>query len=330
MTVNLRTRIIGTGSYLSGELLTNSDLERMVDTSDEWIVERTGIRTRHITPKGFATSDMGAAALKNALEAAGLEPNDLDMIICATVTPDHPMPATATTVQTKIGAVNHCAAFDISAACAGFLYGLNIADGIIRQGSAKNIGVIGAEALTRMVDFEDRTTCVLFGDGAGAVVVTGDTGQKGILSSHLFSDGTLTNALIVPAGGSKIPTAKETVADRQHYIKMNGREVFKYAVRYLSEASILAMERNGLKPEDISWVVPHQANLRILDGVAKRIGIPAEKFVLNLDRIGNTSSASIPIALDEAVREGTVKTDDLLLMIALGGGVSWGSAIIRW
>ena len=330
MSLNLRTRIIGTGSYLSGELLTNHDLEKMVDTSDEWIVERTGIRERHVTPKGLATSDMGAAALRNAMEMAGLGPNDLDMIICGTVTPDRPLPATATLIQNKIGASNNCAAFDISAACAGFLFSLNIADSFIRQGFARHIGVIGAEALTRMVDFEDRTTCVLFGDGAGAVVVTGDDSGRGVLSSHLFSDGTLADALVVHAGGSAEPATAETVAAKRHFIRMNGREVFKSAVRCLSDASMKAIEHNGLTPDDISWVVPHQANLRILDGVAKRIGIPTEKFILNLARVGNTSSASIPIALDEAVRADTVKENDIILMCALGGGISWGSAILRW
>jgi 3-oxoacyl-[acyl-carrier-protein] synthase-3 len=330
MTTSLRTRIIGTGHFLSEEILTNFDLEKMVDTSDEWIVERTGIRERRIAPKGIATSDMGTAALKNAMEMAGIGPNDLDMIICGTVTPDHPLPATATLIQTKIGATNHCAAFDISAACAGFLFALNIADSFIRQGFAKYIGVIGSEVLTRMVDFEDRTTCVLFGDGAGAVVVTGDTTGKGVLSSHLFTDGTLSTALKIEAGGSVMPTSQETVSNRKHYIQMNGREVFKCAVRYLSDASLKALEYNKLTPDDISLVVPHQANLRILDGVAKRIGLPIDKFVLNLERVGNTSSASIPIALDEAVRAGRVKDNSLLLMIALGGGVSWGSAIVRW
>ncbi len=330
MTTNLRTRIIGTGCYLPEQLLTNQDLEKMVDTSNEWIIERTGIRERHIAPKDIATSDMGTAALKNAVDMAGITANDLDMIICATVTPDYPMPATAPAIQTKIGATNHCAAFDISAACAGFLYSLNIADSFIRQGFAKYIGVIGAEALTRMVDFEDRTTCVLFGDGAGAVVVTGDTSGRGVLSSHLFSDGSLQNILVIPAGGSITPATTETVDARRHFIQMNGREVFKFAVRYLSDASAKALEQNGLTGEDINWVVPHQANLRILDGVAKSIGIAPEKFILNLERVGNTSSASIPIALDEAVRAGTINENDLLLMIALGGGISWGSAIVKW
>ena len=328
---DLRTRIIGTGCHIAKDVLTNFDLEKMVDTSDEWIVERTGIRERRVAPKGIQTSDMGADALKKALDMSGLKPNDLDMIICGTVTPDRMMPAAATYIQTKVGATNNCAAFDLSAACAGFLFGLAIADGFIRCGQAKNIGVIGSEILTRVMNFEDRTTCVLFGDGAGAVVVTGDRSGRGLLSSHLFTDGTFADALPIPAGGSVAPACAETVADpAQHAIEMDGRAVFKCAVRYLVDASKKAMDANHVSPKDVSVVVPHQANMRILDSVAQRIGIPLDKFVLNLERVGNTSSASIPIALDEAIREGKVNDNDIVLMIALGGGISWGSALIKW
>jgi 3-oxoacyl-[acyl-carrier-protein] synthase-3 len=330
MTTELRTRIIGTGSYLPDDVMTNHDFERIVDTSDEWIVERTGIRERRIAPKGIQTSDMGAEALKNALDMAGLTPNDLDMIICGTVTPDKPMPAAAVYIQNKIGANNHCMAFDLSAACAGFLFGLAIADSFIKAGNAKTIGVIGAETLTRFMDFQDRTTCVLFGDGAGAVVVRGDTSKSGILSAHLSSNGQMADALHIPSGGSLYPPTEETVANREHFIRMNGREVFKYAVRYLAEASLKAMETNRVKAEDIDVLVPHQANLRILDAVSKRTGITMDKHILNLDRVGNTSSASIPIAFDEAVRDNRIKDNDLVLMIALGGGLSWGSTLIRW
>ncbi len=330
MTDQLRTRIVGTGRYLSEKVLTNQYFEQIVDTSDEWIIERTGIRERRIAEPGISSSDMGAEALKNALDMAGLKPSDLDMIICGTVTPDKPMPATAVYIQNKVGASNHCAAFDISAACAGFLFGLNIADSFIKSGNAKTIGVIGAETLTRVIDFEDRTTCVLFGDGAGAAVVTGDPSDRGILSAHLSSNGQLADALHIPSGGSASPASRETVENREHFIRMNGREVFKYAVRYLSDASIKAMAACGLKPEDIAVVVPHQANLRILDSVGKRIGIPMDKFVLNLERVGNTSSASIPIALDEVIRDNKINENDIILMIALGGGLSWGSTLIRW
>jgi 3-oxoacyl-[acyl-carrier-protein] synthase-3 len=331
MTTDLRTRIIGTGCHIAEDVLTNLDFEKMVDTSDEWIVERTGIRERRFAPKGIQTSDMGADALKKALDMAGLNPNDLDMIVCGTVTPDRLMPAAATYIQTKVGATNRCPAFDLSAACAGFLFGLSIADSYIRSGQAKTIGVIGAETLSRAMNLQDRTTCVLFGDGAGAVVVTGDRSGRGLLSSHMYTDGSLADILKIPAGGSLRPASAETVADpAQHAIEMDGRAVFKCAVRYLVGASKKALEANEISADDIDLVVPHQANMRILDSVAQRIGIPIEKFVLNLDRMGNTSSASIPIALDEALREGKVKDDHLLLMIALGGGISWGSALIKW
>jgi 3-oxoacyl-[acyl-carrier-protein] synthase III len=279
---------------------------------------------------GVFTSDMAAAALRGALEMAGKVANDLDMIICGTVTPDRPLPANAAYVQHKIGATNHCASFDLAAACAGFIYGLSIADSFIRTGKAKTVGVIGAELLSRVLDYQDRNTCVLFGDGAGAVVVTAEQGEAGVLSTHLFTDGSLTESLIIPAGGSRLPASAETVAARKHYVSMEGKEVFKYAVRYLSQAAEIALTHNGMKPEDIDLVVAHQANIRILDGVSKRVKVPLDKFVLNIERYGNTSSASIPIALDEAVRAGRVAPGDTLLMVALGGGISWGSAVVKW
>ncbi|MDJ0761940.1 MAG: beta-ketoacyl-ACP synthase III [Myxococcota bacterium] len=330
MNRELHTRIVGVGSYIAEGVLTNKDLENMVETSDEWIIERTGIRERRIAPKQVVTSDMAAHALKQALAAAGLGPNDLDMIICATVTPDKPLPATAAFVQQKIGATSHCASFDIAAACAGFLYGLSIADCHIRLKKAKYIGVIGVELLSRILDFKDRNTCVLFGDGAGAAVVTGDETGRGILSTHLFTDGSLTGILHVPAGGSANPASEHTVADRLHYVHMGGQEVFRYAVRYLSEAAQTALKANQIPPEQVDWVVAHQANIRILNTVSHRVGIPMEKFVLNIERLGNTSSASIPLALNEAIQDGRVKDNELILMTALGGGISWGSALLRW
>ncbi len=330
MSVQLRTRIIGTGSYCAEGVLTNFDLEKMVDTSDDWIIERTGIRERRVAAKGVATSDMAAAALTQALEMAGKSANDLDMIICGTVTPDQPLPATAAYVQKKIGATNHCASFDLAAACAGFIYGLSIADSFIRTGKARTVGVIGVELLSRVLDYQDRNTCVLFGDGAGAVVVTGEEGEAGVLSTHVFTDGALTELLVIPAGGSRLPTSAETVAARKHYVSMEGKEVFRFAVRYLSQAAELALTHNGFRAEDIDVVVAHQANMRILDAVSKRVKIPLDRFVLNIERYGNTSSASIPIALDEAVRAGRVKRGDTMLMVALGGGISWGSALVKW
>jgi 3-oxoacyl-[acyl-carrier-protein] synthase-3 len=252
------------------------------------------------------------------------------MIICGTVTPDRFLPATAAYVQKKIGATNHCASFDLSAACAGFIYGLSVADAYIRSGKVRTVAVIGTELLTRFMNWEDRNTCILFGDGAGAVVVTADSSDRGILSTHQYTDSALTELLLIPAGGSLHPPDQDTVARKQHCIQMEGREVFRYAVRYLSGAAQTALETNGKTPEDVNLVVAHQANLRILEAVSQRVKIPMEKFVLNLEHYGNTSSASIPIALDEANRDGRINTGDHLLMIALGGGISWGSALIKW
>lgn len=330
MMTELRSRIIGTGSYISDRVLTNDDLAKMVDTNDVWITERTGIKERRIAPDGINTSDMGVVALKQAIEMAGLGPNDLGMIICGTVTPDYPMPATAPIIQARLGMTNHCPAFDVSAACAGFLFALTVADSLIKQGTARYIGVVGSEALTRFVDFEDRGTCILFGDGAGAVVLAGDPEGRGILSSHLFSNGELADVLKIPAGGSAAQIDEVALRNHQQFIKMNGREVYKYAVRYLADASKKAFEAHGLNAEDIDWVVPHQANMRILEAVSKRINLPLEKFALNIERLGNTSSASVPIALDEAVRDGRILAGQHVLMIALGAGVSWGSALIKW
>jgi 3-oxoacyl-[acyl-carrier-protein] synthase-3 len=331
MAMETHSRIIGTGSYTAPGVLTNSDLEKMVDTSDEWIVERTGIRERRVAPPEISSSDMAAHSLRQALEMAGKRPDDLDMIICGTVTPDRQLPATAAYVQRKVGSNSHCASFDLAAACAGFLYGLSIADSFIRLGRVRTVGVIGVELLSRVLDFSDRNTCVLFGDGAGAVVVTAEQGAAGgLLSSHLFTDGSLTELLTIPAGGSQKPTSAETVAQRLHTVRMEGREVYRYAVKYLSEAALCALSANGVGPGDVDVVVAHQANMRILEAVSRRVAIPIEKFVLNIERYGNTSSASIPIALDEGVRSGRIKRDDTMLMIALGGGISWGSALLRW
>ena len=326
-----RSRILGTGHYVPARVLSNHDLERMVDTSDAWIIERTGIRERRVAAEGEASSDMAAAAARQALDAAGIQATDLDLIIVATVTPDRPLPATAVFVQHKIGARNDCPAFDIAAACAGFIYGLSIADRFVAAGAARHVLVIGVELLTRVLNWKDRTTCVLFGDGAGAAVVSasGDTG-RGILSTHLYADGSQANALHIPAGGSAIPASRVSVDEGLHYVHMAGQDVFKYAVRALSSASMTALEANGFTREDVQWVVPHQANMRILDAVSKRVGIGLDRFVLNLAKYGNTSSASIPIALDEARRAGTIRDGDHVLMCALGGGLAWGSALIRF
>jgi 3-oxoacyl-[acyl-carrier-protein] synthase-3 len=325
------SRILGTGHYLPRQVLTNSDLERMVETSDKWIVERTGIRARHVAADGEASSDMAAAAALQAIEAARLKPTDIDLILVATITPDVPMPATAMFVQQKIGARPNTPGLDLAAACAGFIYGLSMADAYVRAGSAKYVLVVGVELLSRVLDWSDRTTCVLFGDGAGAVVVgpAGGSGA-GVLSTHLYADGSLSEVLCIPAGGSRKPTSQQTVRDRLHYVHMVGKDVFKFAVRSLVDASLTAVRANGLDPTDIDWVVPHQANIRIIDGVAKRCGIPEERFYINIERVGNTSSASIPIALDEAVRKGLIREGHRLLFCALGGGIAWGSAVVRW
>ena len=325
----IRARILGTGKAVPSRVVTNDDLARIVDTSDQWIVERTGIRERRILEEGRTTSDLATEAATNALAAAGIAAGELDAIIVSTVTPDSPLPACAVHVQRKLGAT--CPAFDIAAACAGFLYGLGIAEGFIATAAYRRVLVIGVEVLSRwMLDWSDRNTCVLFGDGAGAVVLGPADGDRGILSVHLFSDGSQAGVLHVPAGGVELPTSQATVEARQHFVKMNGKGVFAHAVRNMSRAAQVALEANQLSADDIDWFVAHQANLRIVEGVAEKLRLPLARFYLNLQRYGNTSSASIPIALDEAVRDGSIKRGQLLLMGALGAGLSWGSAIVRW
>jgi 3-oxoacyl-[acyl-carrier-protein] synthase-3 len=325
-----KSRIVGTGHYVPTRVLTNHDLEKMVDTSDAWIVERTGIRERHIAAEGEASSDMAAEAAKRALVQAELSASDLDLIIVATVTPDMQLPSTAVFVQQKIGARNDCPAFDMAAACAGFIYGLSVADRFIASGAAKHVLVVGVELLSRVIDWRDRTTCVLFGDGAGAAVLSAADGPAGLLSTHIYADGSQAASLSIPGGGSRTPASHASLEAGLHHVHMNGQEVFKYAVRALSSASLAALSANGYSAADVRWVVPHQANLRILDSVSKRVGIGLQRFVLNLERFGNTSSASIPIALDEALRDGRIRTGDDVLMCALGGGFAWGSALVRF
>jgi 3-oxoacyl-[acyl-carrier-protein] synthase-3 len=331
---NLRSRILGTGRYLPAGIRTNADLERMVETSDAWITERTGIKKRHIAPEGVVTSDMAAAAAKAALERAGLAATDLDMIIVATVTGDMPMPATAVFVQQKIGA-RQCPAFDLSAACAGFLFGLSIADQFIRTGQMKYGLVVGVELLSRVIDWSDRTTCVLFGDGAGAAVVgpaegpQADSAPRGILSTSIMTDGSLAPSLWIPGGGSVTPTTHASVERKAHYVQMRGQDIFKVAVKNLYSASKDALDRAGMTNADIDWVCAHQANKRIVDQVVARLEVPPEKVLMNIERVGNTSSASIPILLDENLRADKIRPGDTVLMCALGAGVSWGSAIVR-
>jgi 3-oxoacyl-[acyl-carrier-protein] synthase-3 len=300
----------------------------MVDTSDQWITERTGIRERRIAPEGMVTSDMATHAARQALEMAALAPTDLDMIVVGTVTPDMPMPATAVFVQQKLGA-GTCPAFDLSAACAGFIYGLSIADQFVRTGAMRYVLVVGVELLSRVVDWDDRTTCVLFGDGAGAVVLGPTDSNRGILATNIFTDGSLATSLMIPGGGSVAPQSAEVLARKDHKVKMKGQDIFKAAVRNLYAASQAVVEQAGMKNSEVDWVVPHQANLRIIDQVVQRAQYPKSKVLSNIERVGNTSSASIPILLDQSYRQGIVRDGHVVLMCALGAGVSWGAALVR-
>jgi 3-oxoacyl-[acyl-carrier-protein] synthase-3 len=327
----MRSRIVGTGRALPARRLTNADLERLVDTSDQWIVERTGIRERRILDESLASSDLATEAGRAACKAAGVPPSEVDCIIVGTVTPDTPFPAAAVYVQHKLGAKPSCAAFDLSAACAGFLYGLSVADGFIGRGMFKNVLVIGVEVLSRIVDWTDRNTCVLFGDGAGAVLLTPEKDdRRGVLSTHLYADGSQAEVLLIPGGGSKEPLSADLLARKRHLVKMNGREVYKHAIKNMSSACLSALAANGLGPAAVDWVFAHQANIRIIEGVSDRLGLPIERFYMNIHKYGNTSSASLPIALDEAVEENRVEPGQRLLMTALGGGLAWGSALVRW
>jgi len=322
-------KIVGTGSYVPEKVLTNFDLEKFLDTSDEWITSRTGIRTRHVAAEGQVTSDLAVNAARKALEMANVDPNDLDLIVVGTITGDFPWPATACVVQHKLG-ITGCAAFDVSAACSGFIYALDSAVSRIRCGAARRALVIGAEVLTRAIDWEDRNTCVLFGDGAGAVVIEATDEDHGILSTHLHADGSYWELLYQPGFGSRYPASEEGLKARLPYLKMQGNEVFKIAVRSLADVANEALAANGMSKEDVSLFIPHQANQRILDATAKRIGLKEEQVFINVGKYGNTSGASIPIALDEANRNGKIKSGDIILLDAFGGGLTWGSALIRW
>ena len=324
----MKACIAGIGSYVPASVLTNADLERMVATSDEWIRERTGIRERHVAATGEACSDLAVQAGKRALTAAGVMATDLDMILVATCTGDYPLPATACLVQHQLGATK-AAACDLSAACCGFVYALSVADAYVKTGM-RHVLVIGSEVMSAITDWTDRNTCVLFGDGAGAVVVSAHDGERGIISTHLRSDGTLCELIMVPGGGSRTPPSEKVIAERLQYIKMKGNETFKVAVRTLEEIARTTLSAKGLRVEDLDLYVPHQANVRILKAVMDRLGLPIEKVLMNLDRYGNTSAASIPIALDEAVREGRIKEGSLVMLGAFGAGLTWASALIRW
>lgn len=325
----LRAKIIATGSYVPKRVLTNFDLEKMVDTSDEWIMERSGIRERRIADEKEAASDLAYEAAKAAFKKADIKPKDIELIIVATITGDMPTPATACHLQHKLG-IKKAAAFDVNAACSGFLYGLSIADSFIKSGVYKRILLVGSEVLSRFTDWEDRTTCVIFGDGAGAVILEATDEDRGIVSTHIRSDGALWELLHMPGGGSINPPSKESLKKRQHYLKMKGNETFKVAVRTLENLVSRTLEENKLKASQISLLIPHQANLRIIQATAERLNIPMEKVFVNIDKYGNTSAASIPIALDEAVRQGRVRDGDYILLEAFGGGLTWASALIKW
>ena len=325
----IRAKITGTGSAVPEKVLTNFDLERMVDTTDEWIVTRTGIRERRIASEGEYTSTFATAAAQRALEAAGVTADQIDLIVIGTLTPDYPFPATACLVQQAIKAPN-AACFDLSAACSGFIYALSTAQRFIATGGAKKALVIGAEVLSRIVDWTDRNTCLLFGDGAGAVVLEAVEGDRGVLSTHIHSDGNYWDLLYQKGCGSRNPVSQQALDQRIAYISMQGNEVFKLAVRAMGEVAQEALSTNGLTTDDISLFIPHQANQRIIDSVGKRLSLGADRVYVNLDRYGNTSAASIPIALDEVVRAGRVREGDIVLLSAFGGGLTWGAAALRW
>ncbi len=322
--------IAGTGSYLPEKVLTNADLQRMVETSEEWIVERTGIRERRIAAPGQATSDLATAAARQALDNAGIEAADLDLIIVATVTPDMAFPATACFVQKALGAPK-ATCFDVSAACSGFLYAMELARQFIATGSAEKALVIGADKLSAIIDWTDRNTCVLFGDGAGAAILQpAGEGSGEILSAFSGSNGNLDEILNVPGGGSRCPLTPENVGSKVNTMKMSGREVYRHAVTTMMSASLEAIRRAGLTPDDIECFIPHQANLRIIETIASKLHVPMERFFVNLESYGNTSAAAVAIALDEAQRSGRVQRGDHILMVVFGGGLTWASAVVRW
>jgi len=324
-----RTKIIGTGSYLPEKIMTNEDWSKRVDTTDEWITTRTGIKERHFAAENEATSDLVVKASENAIKDAGIDKNEIDLIVVGTISGDTPYPSTGNWVQKKLG-LGPIPSFDVGAACSGFLYGLILADTLIKSGVAKKILVAGAEIMTRIMNWEDRSTCVLFGDGSGAVVLEGTENEKGILSTYWGADGNLGELLIQPAGGSKQPASQETLDKKLHTIHMKGNEVFKHAVLRMQEAAIKAIELAGLKSDDISLYIPHQANIRIIEATIKRAKIPIEKTLINIDKIANISSATIPIALDQAKKQGKIKPGDNVLMSSFGAGFTWAGVVVRF
>jgi len=321
--------IIGIGNFLPEKVLTNKDLEKIVDTSDEWIVDRTGIKERRIVEQGEATSDLAARAAEEALKDAGVSPDEIDLIIVATATPDMLFPSTACLVQDKIKA-SKAAAFDLSAGCSGFVYALVVGSQFIQTGLYKKVLVIGAETLSKITDWTDRNTCVLFGDGAGAAVLGEVPAGYGLLGSELGADGSGGEFLSVPAGGSRMPATSESVAQGLHYLQMSGSDVFKFAIKVMGEAAVKALDHAGLSSEDVDCFIPHQANIRIIQSAAKRLKLPMEKVMINVEKYGNTSAASIPIAMKEALQKNSIKNDDIVVLVGFGAGLTWASCVIKW
>ncbi|MBD1371408.1 ketoacyl-ACP synthase III [Hazenella sp. IB182357] len=321
--------ILGTGSYLPEKILTNQDLEKMVDTSDEWIVSRTGIRERRVASPNESSSDLALRAAQNALDHAQIKAEEIDLIIVATVTPDMSFPATACLIQDALGA-HQAATFDLSAACTGFLYGVATATQFIQTGMYQHALVVGVECLTKIVDWTDRNTCVLFGDGAGAAVLGPVEDGYGFLSFDLGGDGAKGELLSLPAGGSRLPTSMDTIQQRLHYISMSGQEVFRFAVRVINSSTEKALSKAGITKEEIDYLIPHQANMRIIESAMKRFGLTENKVVVNLDRYGNMSAASIPVALDEVVRAKQIKRGDMVVLCGFGGGLTWGASVLKW
>jgi 3-oxoacyl-[acyl-carrier-protein] synthase-3 len=325
----IKAGVAGVGTYVPEQIITNADLEKIIDTSDEWIVSRSGIRERRIAPPEMATSDFAVIAAQEAIADAGITAAEIDLIIVATNTPDMLFPATASLVQDRIKAKN-AAAFDLAAGCTGFMYALVVGSQFVSTGSCRNVLVIGSENLSKVINWKDRKTCVLFGDGAGAVVLRQAAPGSGLLSYKLWSDGSGGQLLMQPAGGSRLPASHETVDNNLHYLHMKGREIFKFAVRATGKAAEEVIAAAGLQKSDIDWFIPHQANVRIIEAAAKRLGLPREKVLVNVDRYGNTSTASIPIALAEAVRCGKIKKGDHVLMVGFGAGLTWAAAVLKW
>lgn len=327
--LNKHAGIIATGSYVPEKILTNEYFEKTVDTNNEWIVSRTGIEERRVADNDTATSDLATKAALDALEKSGIMPAEIDLIIVATSTPDMAFPSTACIVQKNICATN-AAAFDIEAACSGFMYGITIADSFVKTGMYKKVLVIGAETLSKVVDYTDRNTCVLFGDGAGAVIISEVEEGYGILASHLGANGSAGHLLNIPAGGSRMPASEQTIKDRLHYVKMDGSEVFKFAIKIMGEAAEKALENCGMKKEDIDFLIPHQANTRIIEAAVRRLKISPDKVFVNVNKYGNMSAASIAVALDEAIEQQCLKDGNIVVLVGFGGGLTWGASVIRW